>query len=210
MSRLIKGQVVTLFALLTALVVTLAACGGGSSSTGGGAGASGSTVAGTVGDGSAAVYPAGQDRPVLVALADMMIEPAHAEGVPNVTVQLLDSGGAVVATQKTDANGKFVFMGLADGQYVLSLQSSDGTFLGQAPVQVDPNTRTEIEMSLSGQITSIEVKAQGDSISGEVEDNASSDDLSSDDDDSSDDGVSDDDSSDDVSGGNSSDDDSSG
>lgn len=195
MTRVIKGQVLMLFALLTALVVTLAACGGGSSSTGGGAAASGSTVAGTVGSGVAEVYPAGQDRPVLVALADLVVEPAHAAGVPGITVQLLDSGGAVVATETTDEDGEFVFSGLEDGQYFISLQSADGTFLGQTPpIQVDANTRTEIELALDGGVTSIEVKAEGDTISGEVEDDASSDD-----DDSSDDGVSDDDSSDDDS-----------
>lgn len=203
MSRLIKGQVVTLFALLTALVVTLAACGGGSSSSSGGGGASGATVAGTVDGDTAAVYPSGEHRPLLVALADTMVKPAHAAGVPGVTVQLLDSGGAVVDSQVTGSDGRFVFSGLPNGQYYLSLQSSDGTFLGQTPaIQVDPNTRTEIELDLSGEITSVEVEAEGDTISGSIEDDLSSDDASSDDlssdDLSSDDDISDDDSSDDT------------
>ncbi|HSH42820.1 MAG TPA: SdrD B-like domain-containing protein [Arenicellales bacterium] len=201
MTKVIKGQVTILFALLAAMVLTLAACGGGSSSTGGGAGGGGATVAGTVDNGVAFLQPAGGERPMLVALAESMVAPAQAAGVPGVTVQLLDSDGAVVDTQVTGDDGRFVFSGLAAGQYAISLQSSDGVFLGQAPVQVDPNTRTEIEMDVNGEIQSmeVEVEASGDTISGTVEDDSSSDDdASSDDDDSSDD-VSDDDSSDDVS-----------
>lgn len=191
MTRVIKGQVVMLFALLTALVLTLAACGGGSSSSsGGGAAGGGSTVAGTVDNGVAAVYPPGSEQPILAALGDMLLEPAHAAGVPNVTVQLLNSDGEVVDSQVTGDDGSFIFTGLDPDNYTISLQSADGVFLGQAPVQVDPNTRTEIEMDLNGEITAmeVEIEAEGDAISGTVEDDASSDD-----DDSSGDGASEDD-----------------
>lgn len=191
MSRVIKGQVAMLFALLTALVLTLAACGGGSSSSsGGGAAGGGSTVAGTVDNGVAAVYPPGSEQPLLAALGDMLIKPAQAAGVPNVTVQLLNSDGEVVDSQVTGDDGSFMFTGLDPDNYTISLQSADGVFLGQAPVQVDPNTRTEVEMDLNGEITAmeVEIEAEGDTISGTVEDDASSDD-----DDSSGDGASEDD-----------------
>jgi hypothetical protein len=192
MSRIIKGQVFTLFALLTALVVTLAACGGGSSSTGGAA--TGSTVAGTVGNGVAAIHPSAHERPLLLAMAESLVQPAHADGAAGITVELL-LNGAVVASQITDSSGRFQFSGLAPGQYSIRL-SQNGEVLGQTtPMQVDAATKTEIELSLNGDVLSVEVEASGDEISGKVEDDSSSDDDSSDD--ISDDDSSDDDSSDD-------------
>lgn len=202
MTRVIKGQIVALLALMTALVLTLAACGGGGSSAGGGS-SGGASVAGTVGDGFAAVEPAGQASSLLVALGEMVVESAQAAGVAGVTVELISSTGAVVGTQVTNADGRFIFSGLAPDSYSLRL-SQNGTALGQTPtIQVDPATRTEIEMSLQGAITEVDVTASGDTISGQVEDDSSfdDDDLSSDDDASmdDDDSVDDDDSDDDDS-----------
>lgn len=204
MNKLIKGQVITLFALLTAMVVTLAACGGGSSSSGGSS-ATGATVAGTVDNGVATLYRPGDQHPILAALTDMLIEPSHAAGVAGVTVELVNSSGAVVGTQTTDASGRFMFTGLVPDNYSIRL-SQDGAPLGETPViQVDPDTRTEIRLALSGAVTSVNVQAQNDQISGQVRgDDDSSDDFSSDDDSSDDDSL-DDDSSDDISDGDSDD-----
>lgn len=108
MRAVIKGQIAILFALLTALVVALAACGGGSSSSsGGGAGSGGATIAGTVSDGSAGIRPDGGDRPLIAALVDVLVEPAHAAPMAGVTVTLVGPGGAQTTT--TDAEGRSEF-----------------------------------------------------------------------------------------------------
>jgi len=187
-----------LFALLTALVVTLAACGGGSSSTGGGGGGtSGSTVAGTVNDGVASVYPAGQDQPIFLALADMLVEPAQAapvEGVP-VTLTCTPSdteASPYSATDTTGADGRFLFEGVPAGQ--CELQVYNDTIV--LDVSGDSNTAAQVSGN-GGTAVQVEVTVQvaPNTVSGEIEDDASSDD-----DDSSGDGASeDDDSSDDAS-----------
>ena len=45
------------------------------------------------------------------------VQDANEVGVANVTVKLLDAGGAVVATQTTDANGNYLFSNLTPGDY---------------------------------------------------------------------------------------------
>lgn len=205
MNKLIKGQVITLFALLTAMVVTLAACGGGSSSSGGSS-ATGATVAGTVDNGVATLYRSGDDRPMLAALADMLIEPSHAAGVEGVTVELLNISGSVIGSQTTDASGRFMFTGLEPDNYSIRL-SQNGAPLGETPViRIDPDTRTEIRLALNGAVTSVNVQAQDDQISGQVSGDDDSSDDDSLDDDSSDDDSLDDDSSDDLSDDDSDDD----
>jgi len=201
MSTMIRARTMSFFALLTAAVLALSACGGGSSSAGGGGG-SGGTVAGTVGDGVAVFDPVSGEQPVMMALAHALVATAHADGIPGVNVELLDAGGGVVATQTTNADGRFMFTGLAPGNYSLRL-SQNGAILGQTPsLQVDSNTRTEIELSLDGNVTSVEVEASNDTISGEIErddddDRRDDDEDDDDDDDSDDDGDDDDDDSDD-------------
>lgn len=168
MSILVRARLITPFALLTALLLSLSACGGGSSSAGGGGG-SGGTIAGTVDNGIAAVHPSGEERAVLVALTEFVVARAEASGVAGVTVELLDSSGTVVATQTTGADGQFMFTGLAPGAYSIRL-SQGGSVLGETPsVQVDSSTRTNIKLSLNGGVTSVEVEGEGDQISGEVE-----------------------------------------
>ena len=184
MTRVIRGQVATLFALLTALVVTLAACGGGSSSTGGGGGGgSGSTVAGTVSDGVASVDPAGQDRPLYVALADMLVEPARAAPMADVPVTL--SCPSYDQTVTTDPGGRFVFENVPAELCALVVD-------GSAPIEFDVGGESNAAGQVDGNGTVIHVEitiqAPANTVSGRIEDDASSDD-----DDSSGDGASEDD-----------------
>jgi hypothetical protein len=51
------------------------------------------------------------------------IQDAGEPGIPNVTVQLLDSGNHVIATTITDANGFYHFNGLCGGNYVVQIPS---------------------------------------------------------------------------------------
>lgn len=195
---LLRGELIGVLAVLTALLLGLSACGGGSSSAGGGGGGSGGTIAGTVDNGIAAAYPSSGARPVLTALSDVVVARAEASGVAGVTVELLDGNGDVVGTQTTDASGSFMFTGLAPGTYSIRL-SQGGSVLGESSsIEVDGSTKTSLKLALDGAVTSVEVEveAEGDQISGQVEDEGTEDDGTSDDesadDDSNDDGAEDD------------------
>jgi protocatechuate 3,4-dioxygenase beta subunit len=75
-------------------------------------------------------------------------------GIPGVTVELLNSTGAVVATTTTDADGKYLFTGLTPGTYqvqlpasnfapggpLAGLYSSDGPDASDTPADVDTST----------------------------------------------------------------------
>lgn len=203
MTKIIKGQIVILSAMLAFLVLALTSCGGGTSTAGGGSG--GSTLRGTVASGVAAVDPStGSQSSFLLAAANLLVEPAHAAGVPDVTVQLV-SGGTIVATTTTDANGNFVFNNVAPGDYTIRL-SQGGTALGEtSALTVGASTSTQVELSLGGDVMSLEVEAEaeGNQVSGNVEADTSSDDNSADDamdDNSNDDESADDNASEDESG----------
>ncbi len=68
---------------------------------------------------------AGLTKPTTALLGDFVwndlncngIQEAGEPGVANVTVNALDSKGAVFATTKTDSNGKYLFNGLTPGSY---------------------------------------------------------------------------------------------
>jgi LPXTG-site transpeptidase (sortase) family protein len=54
------------------------------------------------------------------------IQDAGEAGIPNVTVNLLNSGGAVIATTTTDANGLYHFTNLAPGTYSVQFVNPGG------------------------------------------------------------------------------------
>ncbi len=71
--------------------------------------------------------PAGNDIGDTIyfdADADGMQDPDE-EGIPGVTVTLLDDNGDVVATTVTDENGEFVFPGLEDGTYTVVITDTN-------------------------------------------------------------------------------------
>ena len=69
------------------------------------------------------------------------------QGIPNVTVVLKDAGGAVIATDVTDANGYYLFTGLCAGDYTVEVDEStlpDGYY--PSPSQqdcADPSTAND-------------------------------------------------------------------
>ncbi len=66
--------------------------------------------------------------------------------VAGVTVELLDSSGAVVATTTTDADGAYLFSGLAAGDYVVSIPASnfaDGAPLAGFHPSTGPGSSTD-------------------------------------------------------------------
>jgi hypothetical protein len=198
MSRIIRGQVLTLFSLLVAFAVTLAACGGGSSSGGSFGGGSGITISGVVTDGSGTAAADGAKFSLLIAFADMVIEPAYADGVDGVTVNLYQGvgcGGTLETSDITENGGHFMFSGLAPGVYTICI---DGT----AVATVDTTTDTEVEVggvSVNGTTATVEIEVSGTTIRGEVEDEQGSvdDQASSDEEDSEEEDTEDDEEDDD-------------
>lgn len=181
MSSVIRGQLVTLFAMLVTIAVTLVACGGGSSSVGGGGGTSGATIMGKVDNGVAAVYPAGEERSLLIAVADVLIESSYAAGVPGVTVELYDSSNNLVDSQITGADGSFMFIGLNPDNYTVRLSQGGNPLGGDIQVQVATNTTTNLQLDVTGAVVSTEVTASQDTqVTGTIDDGNSSDDASSD------------------------------
>jgi uncharacterized repeat protein (TIGR01451 family) len=59
-------------------------------------------------------------------------------GVPGVTVSLLDSGGAVIATTTTNANGQYSFPGLLDGTYAVAVTDVNNVLAGLVQTE-DPD-----------------------------------------------------------------------
>ncbi len=71
--------------------------------------------------------------PLPVSLGDWVWHDANLDGIQNeemgltgVTVTLYDSAGAVVATTSTDANGYYLFTGLAAGTYQVGFSTPEG------------------------------------------------------------------------------------
>ena len=77
-------------------------------------------------------------------------------GVANVTVKLLDAGGAVVATQTTDANGNYLFSNLTPGDYSVQFVPLAGynfttkdVGADSADSDADPTTGKTIQTTLT-------------------------------------------------------------
>ncbi|MCO6456184.1 MAG: carboxypeptidase regulatory-like domain-containing protein [Pirellulaceae bacterium] len=64
------------------------------------------------------------------ALGNCIDEVAGTQGLPGVTVRLLDATGQQVATTLTDAQGRYEFSGLRPGQYTLIEETPAGLFDG--------------------------------------------------------------------------------
>jgi len=71
-------------------------------------------------------------------------------GVPGVTVQLLDSTGAVVATTTTDTNGEYLFTGLTPGDYKVHIPADEFApgatledYFSSTPTVTNPNDDTD-------------------------------------------------------------------
>ena len=79
-------------------------------------------------------------------------------GLGGVTVQLLDSGGAVIATTTTDADGRYRFTGVAAGEYQVQIPASN--FTGGQPL--DGFTATAGPQSQGGTLSAPVLVAAGD------------------------------------------------
>jgi hypothetical protein len=181
----------TIASLITAAVLTACGGGGGSSSGSGNLAAGKASIAGNVNSAIAFNHTSPSSERLFAALLALAVTDAQAAGIGGVTVDLLKDG-TVIASQLTNERGDFQFTGLAPGSYTIEL-SQGGQNIGTSPaIQLDSNTRTKLNLNLSGGINSVEIEAEEDSISGEVEDGVSSDDQKSEDDVSKDDDSTDD------------------
>ena len=65
------------------------------------------------------------------------IKDAGENPIAGVTVNLLNSGGVVIATAVTDANGNFTFTGLANGAYTVKIADTDNKLVGYLGATTD-------------------------------------------------------------------------
>lgn len=71
------------------------------------------------------------------------------EGVPGITVELLDSGNNIIATAITDQYGKYLFSGLAADTYTVRLVTGAGTPLADYLPTYDPDGGAPNQASVS-------------------------------------------------------------
>jgi SdrD B-like protein len=150
-------------------------CGGGG---GGGNGGTGQ-ITGSLSRSGAVQIARAARRPTWLALtmAWMAARSAFADGstdcgsptVPagGVPVTLLDSSGATVQTTTTNAEGEFVFTGLAAGNYIVQVTLPIGTLSSPATVQEGQTTTLAGELDVdceddngNGNKTEIELKVK--------------------------------------------------
>ena len=175
MQNIIKSQVVTLVSLLTAIVFTVAACGGGGSSGGAGGGSSGAMIRGTVNGGTASIDTSTNGEQWLVAATEFVISSARADGIDGLTVELIRDDMTLVATDTTEAGGEFVFTPVADGIYRLRLLQGPTELGTSGPLVVGAgSSEVTVQLAMDATLLSVEIEVQGDTISGEVEDDDSS------------------------------------
>ena len=82
------------------------------------------------------------------------------QAIGGVTIRLLDSDGATIATTLTDSNGRYEFTGLAPGEYAVFQEQPDGYFHG--------GQRTD---AADGDVASADLIANIELASGELVDN---------------------------------------
>jgi hypothetical protein len=127
------------FVILVLCPWLVAGCGGGGSSV------SGPSGGGSSGDGSAVVQgqvvagrgaDAGEPRVIVMVRRALGVGLAEAQSgppIPGVPVRLL-LGGVVVQTTTTDANGQFVFRGVAPGVYTVQVDVNGQLFTANVEV----------------------------------------------------------------------------
>lgn len=182
MKTIIKSQVALLVSMFAAIALALTACGGGSSSSSaGGSSLNAATVSGTVSNGGLALLKIDGNRGLLLAVSDLLVPVARADGVANVpvTVDCSASGGETKNTV-TDANGNFSVsldnVGTT-GDCVITVNNE-----ASQNVVLRAGERTEVEVSMSGgtvRFVSVDQDSSDDSgpgvtVAGEVEDDDSS------------------------------------
>jgi hypothetical protein len=152
-------------------------CGGGGNG-GGGSGGTGQ-ITGSLGRSGAVQVARAARRPTWLARATawMAAGSAFADGTTDcgspmvpaggVPVALLDSSGAAVQTTTTNADGEFVFTGLAAGDYIVQVTLPIGTLSTPATVQEGQTTTLAGELDVdcqddnaNGNKTEIELKVK--------------------------------------------------
>ena len=182
-------------------------CGGGGGGGSSGAGGSGQITGSLSRSGAVRVARAGR-MPTWLARAAAWIGAGNAladgtttcgnptQPAEGVTVNLLDSSGAVVQTTTTDANGEFTFTGLAAGDYTVEVTLATGTILDTpATVQEGQTTTLTGELDVDcqdvdsdGNTAEVELKVQQTAPDGsEIESDDTEDDDQNDDGDVNDD-----------------------
>lgn len=66
------------------------------------------------------------------------------DGIPNVVVELKNSGGTVIATTRTDSQGYYLFPNLAAGTYFVEVQSGIPSGMTQTDITVNPNPGADL------------------------------------------------------------------
>jgi hypothetical protein len=161
-----------------ALAWTLGCGGGGGSSGSGGAGGTGQ-ISGSLSHSATVQVALAARRSPWLARARAWMGPgsAFAEGTTDcgnpttpaegVPVALLNASGAVVQTTTTNADGEFVFTGLAAGDYVVQVTLPNATLSTPATVQDGQTTTLSGELEVdcedanaNGNKTEIELKVK--------------------------------------------------
>jgi len=191
MKTIIKSQVALLVSMFTAIALTLTACGGGSSSSSaGGSSLNAATVSGTVRNGGLARLEIDGNRGLLLAVSDLLVPVARADGVANVPVVVdCSASGGETGNTTTDINGNFTLtlnnVGTT-GDCVITVNNE-----ASQNIALRAGARTEVEVSMSGgsvRFVSVDNDSSDDSspgavVAGEVEDDdsvASADEISED------------------------------
>ena len=80
------------------------------------------------------------------------VQDAGEPGIGNVTVDLLDSNGVIIASVVTDSNGDFAFTGLPDGDYSIVITDDNDELTGYFPTTPPASALRQEITGLSGDI----------------------------------------------------------